>query len=165
MKLKGPLKPGEHTLVATRAHGVLLLRPLGYLLGAMAAWSFASALGVGLPWVRYPALILAVWLAWVGVRGIVSWVTTSYLVTTDRLLIQRGLGAGGLDVEVPLSEIEGVRVGRKHLVGAVDAASLVVVARGGQQTLSAVPEPERFSTEIRQAQNLHFTTGRAGTLF
>lgn len=151
MKLRGDLYPAEHTLAATRAHGVLLVRPLTYFFLAMTAWSFASALGVGAPVWRYLALALALWLVWLGVRGVARWVNTSYLLTNGRLVIRWGWGPGQ-DVSVPLAEIEGVSVGNRHLVGLTNAAALTVHARGVQHVLRAVPDPERFSREIQEAQ-------------
>lgn len=153
MKLRGDLYPAEHTLAATRAHGVLLVRPLAYFFLAMTAWSFASALGVGVgaPVWRYLALALALWLVWLGMRGVVHWANTSYLLTNGRLVIRRGWGPGQ-DVSVPLTEIEGVSVGRRHLMGLANAAALTVHARGVQHVLWTVPDPERFSREIQEAQ-------------
>lgn len=151
MKLRGDLYPAEYTLAATRAHGVLLVRPLAYFLVAMAAWSFASALGVGAPVWRYLALALAFWMVWLGVRGTLRWVSTGYLLTSSRLVIRRGLGLGK-DASVPLSEIEGVRVGHRHWMGLAHAAPLTVHARGVQHVLRGVPDPERFSREIQAAQ-------------
>ncbi|HJD50346.1 MAG TPA: PH domain-containing protein [Candidatus Rothia avistercoris] len=151
MKLRGDLYPAEYTLAATRAHGVLLVRPLTYFLVAMTAWSFASALGAGAPVWRYLALALALWLVWLGVRGVARWVNTSYLLTNGRVVIRRGWGPGQ-DVSVPLAEIEGVSVGRRHLMGVTNAAALTVHARGVQHVLRAVPDPERFSREIQEAQ-------------
>lgn len=151
MKLRGDLYPTEHTLAATRAHGVLLVRPLLYFFLAMTAWSFASALGVGAPGWRYLALAFALGLAWLGLRGVLRWVATSYLLTTHRLVIRRGLGSGK-DVSVPLNQIEGVSVGHRHLVGLANAAALTVHARGVQHVLRAVPDPERLSGKIQEAQ-------------
>ncbi|MDY6051576.1 MAG: PH domain-containing protein [Rothia sp. (in: high G+C Gram-positive bacteria)] len=151
MKLRGQLYPAEHTLAATRAHGVLLVRPLSYFFAAMTAWSFASAIGTGAPAWYYLGLGLAVWLVWLGARGLLRWATTSYLLTNQRLVIRRGL-LSGKDVSVPLLEIEGVSVGNRHLMGLTDAAALTVHARGGLYVLRSVPYADRFSQEIRSAQ-------------
>lgn len=151
MKLRGPLNPGEYTLTATRAHGVILAGPLCYVLAAMATWSFSSALGATHAWVSYPALVVAVVLAVLGVRGLIPWVLTSYLLTSQRLVIRRGLSAQK-DISVPLYEIERVSVGHKALMGVVTAAPLTVYGRGTSHVLRAVPDPERFSARIRTAQ-------------
>lgn len=151
MKIRGTLLPGEHAITATRAHGVLLARPLLYAFGAMAAWSFASALGSGIPWLRYPALVLALYLLWLALRGLVRWWLTSYIVTSHRLILRRGLNPAG-DLSIPYQLIEGATVKRMALMGAVDAAQITVRSRGGEHLLAAVPEAARFSHEIRQAQ-------------
>lgn len=151
MKLRGPLGPGEYTLAATRAHGVRLVRPAVRLLGAMAVWSFASGLGAGVPWLSYPCLALALYLVWSGGSGVARWFLTSYLLTTERVVVRQGL-MGGQDVSVPLAEIGGVQVGRKDLVGVVNSAPLTLAVRSGELRLEAVPEPERFSVSIYRAQ-------------
>lgn len=155
MKLRGPLNPDEYTLTATRAHSVLLTRPVCCLIVAMIVWSFASALGQSQVWVSYPALMLAVALAVLAVREIIPWLFTSYLITSDRLVIRKGLSAQR-DVSVPLSEIEGVSLGHKALMGVVSAAPLTVYGRGYRYVLPAVPDPERFSARIRTAQSERF---------
>lgn len=151
MKLRGPLNPDEYTLTATRAHGVVLVRPLCYVMVAMAMWSFSSALGSAQAWISYPALIVAVVLAVLAVKHLAPWILTSYLLTNDRLIIRRGLSAQK-DISVPLYQIERVSVGHKALMGVVAAAPLTVYGRGINHVLRAVPDPERFSARIRTAQ-------------
>ncbi|MFW0170487.1 PH domain-containing protein [Rothia sp. P4278] len=151
MKLRGPLNPDEYTLTATRAHGIVLVRPLCYVLVAMALWSFSSALGSAQAWISYPALMVSLVLAVLAVRHLAAWILTSYLLTSDRLVIRRGLSAKK-DICVPLYEIERVSVGYKALMGVVAAAPLTVYGRGISHVLRAVPDPERFSARIRTAQ-------------
>lgn len=154
MKLRGTLQPDEYTLTATRSHGIVLMRPICHLLLAMVAWSFSSALGPTQPWVSYPALLLAVALLVLAARSIFPWVLTSYLITSDRLVIRKGLSSRH-DVSVPLREIEGVSVGHKALMGVIGAAPLIVYGRGCHHVLRAVPDPERFSARIRSAQKAY----------
>lgn len=151
MKLRGSLNPGEYTLTATRAHGIVLARPLACALVAMAAWSFSSALGGAWGWLSYGALAVALVLLLCAVRGFLPWAFTCYFVTSDRLVIRRGLFSRR-DISIPLYEIEGVNVGPKALLGIVAAAPLTVHGRGYRHVLQAVPDPERFSARIRTAQ-------------
>ncbi|WP_421083514.1 PH domain-containing protein [Rothia nasimurium] len=156
MKLRGPLAPHERVLQSTRAHGVLALRSVLILLFAVVAWSFSSTLGGAGHWLEWPALALAIWLALVAVRGLLRWWLTVYQLTGERLVVRRGL-AVARDIIIPLTEIEGVSVGRKYLVGVAHAADLVVHAHGHQVRLQAVPLPEKFSFEMRTAQAEKFS--------
>lgn len=155
MKLRGPLNPNERVLHSTRAHGILALRSVAILLLAVVLWSFSSTLAGGGHWLQWPALALALWLAFVALRGLVRWSLTGYQITGDRLVVRRGLSTSR-DVSIPLTDIEGVSVGRKYVVGVADAADLVVYLPGQQLRLQAVPLPERFSFEIRTAQAAKF---------
>lgn len=151
MKIRGELLPGEYALAATRSHGVLLLRPLLWALGAMLAWSFSSAVGAGTRWLSYLALALALGLVYRAVKSGLRWWLTSYILTSHRLIVRSRLKSS-TDAAIPLGLIEGASLKRLTLMGVVDAAPIVVRARGQQYVLEAVPDAARFSHEIRQAQ-------------
>lgn len=158
MKIRGELLPSEHAVAATRSHGVLLLRPHAWALGAMVAWSFSSALGTDSRWIRYLALALALGLLYRAVKSGLRWWLTSYVLTSHRLLVRSGMKSS-TDVSIPLELIEGANLKRLTLMGVVDAAPIVVRARGQQYILEAVPDAARFSHEIRQAQMNLLATG------
>lgn len=162
MKIRGELLPGEYTVAATRSHGVLLLRPFGWALGLMVAWSFSSALGTDSRWISYLALALALGLLYRAVKSGLRWWLTSYVLTSHRLLVRTGMKSS-TDVSIPLELIEGANLKRLTLMGIVDAAPIVVRVRGQQYILKAVPDAARFSHEIRQAQMNVLATGKDRT--
>lgn len=159
MKVRGPLNDQEYALASTRAHGVRLLPALICLWGAMAAWSFASA--VGSSWVSLPASLLALLFLGRAVLEVWRWCLTSYIVTSQRLIIRRGLSSSQ-DISLPLEAIEGVSLGRRRFLGALPAAHLTVHSRGLAHLLRDVPDPQRFSYQLRQAQEEHLAAHPLG---
>jgi hypothetical protein len=75
-----------------------------------------------------------------------------YTLTNRRLMIQSGLRPAPRQ-EVPLAEIEDVRVVRDANSAFYRAATLEIIAKGGQVvlTLPGVPEPESFRQAILNA--------------
>ena len=90
MRLRGKLNPGEHVIIATRQHYGALLPALAYLLVAIAASTFAStARSSPILWIL--GMICAVGAVLGAVRTAWRWATTSYLLTTHRLVVRRGV--------------------------------------------------------------------------
>lgn len=100
----------ERTLVKVRTHGKAIFGPvmLGLLLSAAGA-----ALNAVLPpgwkpigtWVII-AVVVAMTL-WFSVRPLLSWLTTSYTITTRRIITRHGL-LNRFGHELPLSRIDAV---------------------------------------------------------
>lgn len=151
VKVRGPLEPGEYALVATRAHGVQLLPALVWVFLALVGWNFSSALWGLRPWLAYLALAVALFCLYRGLGRAVGWLSTSYLLTSHRLVVRQGL-TGRADVRIPLDTLEGVSLGRRPLMGLAKAGNLHLHSRGLEHLLRAVPDPERFSYEMQQAQ-------------
>ncbi|MDY3048540.1 MAG: PH domain-containing protein [Rothia sp. (in: high G+C Gram-positive bacteria)] len=155
MNLRGPLLDGEYLILATRAHRARLLGPLALLLGAVIFWSFSSSVIPSLPFLGYLALGLALYLLYRALKGALAWWLTVYQISNYRLLIRQGWRSQS-DLSFPLSQIEGVEVGQRLWMGLADAAALQVQARGQAETLEALPDPDRWSLRIKEAQLAYF---------
>jgi hypothetical protein len=91
---------------------------------------------------------------------ILPFLAKRYTLTNRRVMVQKGLRPAPVQ-EVPLSEIEDVRVVTDDNSAFYRAGTLEVVAKGGRValTLPGVPEPESFRQAILNACRAWAPTG------
>jgi uncharacterized membrane protein YdbT with pleckstrin-like domain len=91
-----------------------------------------------------------VWALWLAAR-LARWVTTHFVVTSDRLIYRTGvLAKHGRDI--PLERINDITSNRTFFERLIGAGDLLIESAGerGQQTFSDIAHPDRVQREIYQ---------------
>ena len=84
------------------------------------------------------------------------WATTSYLLTTHRLVVRRGVMIRTGDDSLYLDSM-GERWVKQRGPGAwLGYGSVYVVCHGAHHCLTYVPEPRRFEKEIKSARRDYY---------
>jgi uncharacterized membrane protein YdbT with pleckstrin-like domain len=78
-----------------------------------------------------------------------KWVTTNFVITTDRLIFREGVFAK-TGIEIPLERVNNVSLRQTFLGRLVQTGSLLIESGGedGQQRFSHIREPERVQNVI-----------------
>ena len=99
------LNEGEDVVVSTRTHVKALLVPAVWLIVVAAVAGYLSSFPTG---VARPLLVAVIWLLalgvllWLVVRPFLRWLTTTYTVTTRRIITRSGiLSRRGHDIPIP----------------------------------------------------------------
>lgn len=158
------LTDDEDVVVELRPHWRVLLPALGWamLLAAAVGVAFA-ALPPDLAWWSPPAAV-ALW-ALLSVRALLERRFTTYVLTTERVIVRRGV-LSRRGHEIPLESIVNVRTDRslwERLLGYGDV-TLESAAAQGSSVLQDVPDPEAFQAEVyrlREARALALRHGVA----
>lgn len=160
------LGEGEHVILAERPSGQSLVWPfIRLVVGVVvlgAALAAARALWTGTQVARegsFPDIALscaggalALWvLNALGLRRIRHWLFTWYVLTSERLILRRGLG-GRIEDSVPLPAVYRVDIRQAWTQRMTRTASLrFSVAQGTQFSLKDVPNAPVFRAEIVDA--------------
>jgi uncharacterized membrane protein YdbT with pleckstrin-like domain len=148
------LNDDESVVVSTRTHGKALLGPLLLLMliaavaGVIA--SFTGAAGRAAPLLQVVVGVVAALVALkVVVRPFLTWLTTTYTVTDQRLITRRGvLSRQGHDI--PLARISDVAYERGVLDRVLGCGTLLVsVASEQRVVLHDIPHVERVHLQIQ----------------
>jgi uncharacterized membrane protein YdbT with pleckstrin-like domain len=150
------LAEGEKLILDLRPHWVALVIPvIGALLivaGTVAALAYLPDSWPS--WTRFVVVVAAVVLfVWFPAREIVAWLTSHFVVTSDRL-IQRAGWLAKRSMEIPLEKISDVRFNQTVFERMIGAGDLVIESPGefGQNRFTDIRQPE-------QVQKLIFETG------
>jgi uncharacterized membrane protein YdbT with pleckstrin-like domain len=99
------LNEGEDVVVSTRTHVKALLLPAFWLIVVAALAGYASSFPSG---AARPLLVAVIWLlalvvvVWLVVKPFLRWLTTSYTVTTRRVITRTGIvSRRGHDIPIP----------------------------------------------------------------
>ena len=155
----------EDVLAEFRPHWRVLLPAL--------AWAMLLAAGAGValaaldePW-DLVALGTApvLWLV-VACRAVLRWWFTSYVLTTERIIVRHGMIARS-GTEIPLENIVNVLFSQGVVERLLGYGAVIVESAGsqGQSRLVDVPDPRGFQSEIyraRELRSLHFAGGAGG---
>jgi uncharacterized membrane protein YdbT with pleckstrin-like domain len=150
------LADGERLILDLRPHWVALVIPV--VGAALIAGGTVAAL-MYLPdswptWSRFVLVVAALALfIWYPAREIVAWLTSHFVVTSDRL-IQRAGWLAKRSMEIPLEKISDVRFNQSVFERLIGAGDLVIESPGefGQNRFTDIRQPE-------QVQKLIFETG------
>lgn len=151
---KPKLGADEHKLLTTRTHLKVLFRPAlaliltGAIVGAGAAMIPQDAQPAGQAAVALLGLVLAVW--WV-VIPYLRWRTTTYTITTRRLLMRRGI-LNTIGHDLPLNRISEVTFERSLADRVLGCGTLQVAtaAEEGTIVLVDVPDVEHVHAELTE---------------
>jgi uncharacterized membrane protein YdbT with pleckstrin-like domain len=134
------------------------------LLGALVGASFAA---LEPPYTWYALVAGAViWLV-LSTRRLFAWWFTSYVLTTERIIVRAGMIAR-TGTEIPLENINNVLFSQKVIERLLGYGDVLVESAGqtGQSRLMDIPDPEAFQSEIyraRELRTLHFKGSGART--
>jgi uncharacterized membrane protein YdbT with pleckstrin-like domain len=143
----------EEIVLDLRPHPWFLAEPFLALLGAVVLGGLVIAYinGSGLGWdvLRWGGLgLLAVCLVWFVIRYL-KWITTNFVVTTDRLIFRSGLLAKQ-GVEIPLERVNTVFFHQTVFERMIGAGDLSIESGGefGLQKFSDIRKPSAVQNEI-----------------
>jgi uncharacterized membrane protein YdbT with pleckstrin-like domain len=154
------LNDGEEIVLDLRPHWWFMARPtLALVAATIVGLVVAQADFGGLPGdaLAYAAIALILGaLAWFGLRY-ARWVTTNFVVTTDRLIYRAGVIAKR-GIEIPLERVNTVFFNQTMFERILRAGDLSIESGGetGKQTFSNVRRPSLVQNEIyRQMEANH----------
>jgi len=142
------LNDEEEIVLDLHPHWWFFFQPLSALLVAVALglWLYTAEAEA---WIGYPvAVVIVVCLVWFGVRY-AQWVTTNFVVTTDRLIYRHGVLAKH-GIEIPLERVNTVFFSQSIFERILRAGDLVIESAGerGSQSFSNVRNPSAVQNEI-----------------
>jgi uncharacterized membrane protein YdbT with pleckstrin-like domain len=145
------LGQNEKLILDIRPHWIALGAPvlltLAVIVGLVLALRYIPSLGGVADWVIWIAAIVIL-LAW-PVRWIIAWVTSHFVVTSDRVIHRYGWFAKH-SMEIPLENINDVRFGQSAFERMVGAGDLRIESAGefGQNRFTDIRHPERVQKLI-----------------
>lgn len=156
------LTDDERVVRELRAHGTALLGPL--------AWAMLLMVGVGIAFAALtsevarwaPLVALALWLLLAG-RTVLDWWFTHYVLTTERIIVRRGMVAR-TGREIPLESVVNVLFSQtvwERLLGYGDV-TLESAGLQGSSTLDDVPDPEGFQSQVYRVREARSVALRDG---
>jgi uncharacterized membrane protein YdbT with pleckstrin-like domain len=143
------LTADETIITSFRPHWKLLFVPIGWFLllsiglGLILRWVPLGSFG----WVMWVVYIgLAVWLV---VQPLLTWWTSLYVLTSERLMTRRGLISKS-GIEIPLENITNVNFSQSMVERMIGAGDLLVESAGtsGQSKFKDIPHPDLFQAEL-----------------
>jgi uncharacterized membrane protein YdbT with pleckstrin-like domain len=146
------LNEGEEIALDLKPHWWFMAEPTAALLGSVVlgivVWAYRGD-GTGwdiLSWMA-AGLVIAC-LAWFGLRYM-KWITTNFVVTTDRLIYRAGVVAKK-GIEIPLERINTVFFNQTVFERMLGAGDLSVESGGetGKQSFSDIRKPSAVQNEI-----------------
>jgi uncharacterized membrane protein YdbT with pleckstrin-like domain len=102
---------------------------------------------------------------WFVVRPIVSWLTTRYVLTNERLITRRGWIAKS-GIEIPLENITNVNFSQTAIERMLGAGDLLVESAGttGQSEFKNIPRPDNFATLLYKVREERSVSMQGGTI-
>ena len=143
------LNEDEELVLDLHPHWWFLIEPLAALVAAtvLGIWALASYDPPG--WVQAPlGVVVLAALGWFGLRYL-QWVTTNFVVTTDRLIYRHGVIAKH-GIEIPLERVNTVFFSQSIFERVLGSGDLVIESAGeqGRQAFSDVRKPSAVQNEI-----------------
>ena len=142
------LNEREDIVLDLHPHWWFFAPPLLALIAAIAVGGLALAASDA-AWVQIPAGILILgFLVWFGIRYS-RWITTNFVVTTDRLIYRHGVLAKH-GIEIPLDRVNTVFFRQSIFERIVRSGDLVIesASETGRQAFSNVRNPSAVQNEI-----------------
>jgi uncharacterized membrane protein YdbT with pleckstrin-like domain len=157
------LVEGEELVLDLRPHPVALALPAlaTIVVVGIGIWLVTISDGVWV-WVALAAMVLAL-LAY-PVRRLTDWLTSHFVVTSDRIIHRQGLIAKS-SMEIPLEAINDVRFEQGVFDRLVGAGTLVVqsASEAGREEFAHIRKPEDVQKTIYHQGELNQTRMRGGS--
>ncbi len=144
------LNDGEEIILDLRPHWVFLVGPALALVAALALALWVATVNVDL--VIYPALALALVALLFFLVRYAQWVTTDFVLTTDRLIYRKGV-VSRQGKEIPLERLNDVSYHQSLVQRVLGAGDLLVESGGerGQSQFGSFAHPQDTQNEIHRA--------------
>ncbi len=145
------LNDAEEIILDLRPHWFFLVGPGGALVGALVLAIWAGAANVE-DFILFPALALAVVaLGWF-LKRYVEWITTDFVLTTDRLIYRKGI-LSRQGREIPLERVNDVSYHQSLFQRMLGAGDLLVESGGerGQSQFGSFAHPQDIQNDIHRA--------------
>jgi uncharacterized membrane protein YdbT with pleckstrin-like domain len=161
------LTPDEEIVHQFRPHWKVLLPALGWalLFAVVVGIAFAALQERRETWMPWTVLGIAVvlWLV-LSIRSILNWVFTNYVLTTERIIVRKGMIARS-GTEIPLENINNVLFSQRVLERLLGYGDVIVESAGsmGQSVLDNIPDPEAFQSEVYATRELRSLQLKGGT--
>jgi uncharacterized membrane protein YdbT with pleckstrin-like domain len=142
------LQDDEDVILDLHPHWWFFAPPLLALIASVALGGLLIA-GTDVEWLQIPAGVLILGcLLWFGARY-ARWVTTNFVVTTDRLIYRHGVLAKH-GIEIPLERVNTVFFRQSIFERIVGSGDLVIesASEQGRQAFSNVRNPDAIQNEI-----------------
>jgi membrane protein YdbS with pleckstrin-like domain len=134
------LNPGEQVELDSRPHWKFLALPVAWVAALVVAAAFSLVAGAP-RWAQLAlAAVLVVALVWLAGRWL-RWVTSSFVVTTQRLVVRRGV-LGRTAREIPLDRLTDVTC-RQSLLDRLVGCGDVLVESPGRDSPEVFPDLPR----------------------
>jgi len=145
------LNDSEEIILDLRPHWFFLFGPGVALVGAL---TLAIWVGSGDPadWLLFPVLALAVVALLFFLVRLIQWVTTDFVLTTDRLIYRKGV-VSRQGREIPLERVNDVSFTQTLFQRMMGAGDLLVESGGerGQSAFGHFANPQGTQNEIHRA--------------
>ena len=144
------LNESEDVILDLRPHWSFFAGPAVALVASLVLVVLAAS-RIDADWATLPALVVAiVCVIWV-ISRYARWVTTNFVVTTDRLIHRTGVFSKH-GKEIPLERLNDISFRKTLLERMVGAGDLVIESAGeqGQQNFHNFAHPERIQNEIHR---------------
>ena len=145
------LNDGEEIILDLRPHWFFLFGPGVALLGALALAIWVSQ-SIDSDWALFPALGLAVVALLFFLARYAQWLTTDFVLTTDRLIYRKGV-VSRQGREIPLERLNDVSFQQTLFQRMLRAGDLLVESGGerGQSQFGHFADPQGIQNEIHRA--------------
>ena len=149
------LVEGEELVLDLRPHWIALVRAAVVAVLVLGAWGYLlsgsrlpeGTAGDALRWIVLG--VGALLLFWYTVRDTIEWLTSNFVVTTDRIVHREGFIAKR-SMEIPLEAINDVRFQQGVLERVIGAGTLVIhsASEAGREEFADVRDPEMVQKTI-----------------
>jgi uncharacterized membrane protein YdbT with pleckstrin-like domain len=145
------LNDAEEVILDLRPHWFFLVGPGAALIGALALAIWAGVADVS-ELILFPALALAVVALLFFLRRYAEWITTDFVLTTDRLIYRKGI-LSRQGKEIPLERLNDVSYTQSLFQRMLGAGDLLVESGGerGQSQFGSFAHPQDTQNEIHRA--------------
>jgi len=156
------LTADETVLRAFRPHWKLLALPVVWFILLSIAWGVVIWQIDIFP---FGFIVYLGLLGWLVVQPLLTWWTSMYVLTSERLMTRRGL-ISKTGIEIPLENITNVNFSQSVFERVIGAGDLLVESAGstGQSKFKDIPHPDAFQTElyrVREERTMHLSGHRA----
>ncbi|HET7719768.1 MAG TPA: PH domain-containing protein [Acidimicrobiales bacterium] len=146
------LNDGEEIIIDLRPHWFFLFGPSAALVAALALGIWVASTDDPPEWLVFPVAGLAVVALLFFLVRLAQWMTTDFVLTTDRLIYRKGI-VSRTGREIPLERINDVSFNQSLFQRMLRAGDLLVESGGerGQSSFGHFADPQGIQNEIHRA--------------
>lgn len=146
------LNDSEEIIIDLRPHWFFLFGPSVALIGALALGIWVASTTDPPEWLVFPVAALAVVALLFFLVRLAQWITTDFVLTTDRLIYRKGI-VSRTGREIPLERINDVSFNQSLFQRMLRAGDLLVESGGerGQSSFGHFADPQGIQNEIHRA--------------